>query len=72
MDFSNQSYTRYVYILGFKYQRIVTSILFRLDGKHVVFGTVKEGMDLVKKMESYGSESGKTSKKIKISNSGEL
>merc|ERR1712241_934870 len=43
-----------------------------LDGKHVVFGSVIEGMDVVKKIEGYGSQSGKTAKKIEIANSGQL
>ncbi len=33
----------------------------RLDGKHVVFGNVVEGMDVVKALEGKGSQSGKTS-----------
>lgn len=43
-----------------------------LDGKHVVFGSVVEGMDVVKTVESFGSQSGKTSKKISITDCGQL
>jgi cyclophilin family peptidyl-prolyl cis-trans isomerase len=43
-----------------------------LDGKHVVFGTVVEGMDVVKKIEGFGSDSGKTSAKIVVAKSGEI
>ncbi|KAH9361645.1 hypothetical protein HPB48_005202 [Haemaphysalis longicornis] len=43
-----------------------------LDGEHVVFGRVVEGMDVVKRVEFCGSESGKTSQKIVISNCGQL
>jgi len=43
-----------------------------LDGKHTVFGRVEEGLDLLKTIESYGSGSGKTSKKIKIEKSGQI
>ena len=44
----------------------------RLDGKHVVFGNVTEGMDVVKMMEGYGSQSGRTSKTMEIADCGEL
>jgi len=40
-------------------------------GKHVVFGQVVEGMDVVKKVESFGSQSGKTSKKIIVADCGQ-
>ncbi|KAI8607160.1 hypothetical protein BC830DRAFT_1073224, partial [Chytriomyces sp. MP71] len=35
-----------------------------LDGKHVVFGSVVEGFDVVKKVESYGSQTGATKAKV--------
>lgn len=43
-----------------------------LDGKHVVFGEVTDGMDVVKKIESYGSGNGSTRGTITIDKSGEL
>ena len=43
-----------------------------LDGKHVVFGSVVEGMNVVKAIEAIGSKSGQTSKKVVITYSGQL
>jgi cyclophilin family peptidyl-prolyl cis-trans isomerase len=43
-----------------------------LDGRHVVFGKVVEGMDVVKKMEALGTASGKPTAKVVIADCGEL
>ncbi|XP_010104464.2 peptidyl-prolyl cis-trans isomerase, partial [Morus notabilis] len=43
-----------------------------LDGKHVVFGKVVEGMDVVRAMEKVGSSTGRTSRTVEISNSGQI
>ena len=43
-----------------------------LDGKHVVFGNVTAGMDVVKAIEAVGSQSGKTSKPVVIADCGQL
>ncbi|XP_065103584.1 peptidyl-prolyl cis-trans isomerase A [Paramisgurnus dabryanus] len=51
---------------------ICTAATSWLDGKHVVFGQVVEGLDVIKKVESFGSSSGKTSAKIVVANCGEL
>merc|ERR1712210_17659 len=43
-----------------------------LDGKHVVFGKVVEGMEVVKAIEAVGSQSGQTSEKITVEDCGEI
>ncbi|MGE0378644.1 MAG: peptidylprolyl isomerase [Planctomycetaceae bacterium] len=43
-----------------------------LDGKHVVFGRVLEGMEIVKKLEAQGTQSGRTIKPVAIADCGEL
>jgi len=43
-----------------------------LDGKHVVFGHVTEGMDVVRKIENVGTKSGKPKEKVTICDCGEL
>ncbi|KAG5193175.1 cyclophilin-like domain-containing protein [Tribonema minus] len=43
-----------------------------LDGKHVIFGKVLEGMDVVKSIEKLGSQSGRPQAKVKVADSGEI
>ncbi|OEL15230.1 Peptidyl-prolyl cis-trans isomerase [Dichanthelium oligosanthes] len=43
-----------------------------LDGKHVVFGQVVEGLDVVKAIEKVGSRGGTTAKTVKIADCGQL
>jgi len=50
---------------------ICTAVTSWLDGKHVVFGKVLDGFDVVKKMESVGSQGGQTQVKVMIANCGE-
>lgn len=52
--------------------KIILLSVLRLDGRHVVFGNVTAGMEVVKKVESYGSRSGRTSKTISVTDCGEL
>jgi peptidylprolyl isomerase len=46
---------------------ITTAETSWLDGRHVVFGRVSEGKDVVKKVEAVGSGQGRPSKKVVIS-----
>jgi cyclophilin family peptidyl-prolyl cis-trans isomerase len=53
---------------------ITTIVTSWLDGKHVVFGEVADesSMELVRKIEGYGSRSGRTSATATIADSGTL
>jgi peptidylprolyl isomerase len=51
---------------------LTTVVTSWLDGAHVVFGEVVEGMDVLKKIEAVGSSSGDTSKPVVIADSGQL
>ena len=43
-----------------------------LDGKHVVFGKVTRGMDLLQRIQTVGTQSGRPTQRVVIADSGEL
>merc|ERR1712224_676490 len=51
---------------------ITTVVTSWLDGRHVVFGEVVDGMDVVYQIESNGSQGGTPKKEVKIVDSGEI
>ena len=51
---------------------ITTVVTSWLDGKHVVFGKVTDGMDLLARIEGLGTRSGAPSAKVTIADCGQL
>jgi len=51
---------------------LTTAVTSWLDGKHVVFGRVTKGMDVVEAVEKVGSSAGRTSKPVTVVDCGEL
>lgn len=51
---------------------LTTAMTKWLDAKHVVFGQVLEGMDVVEVIEKVGSSSGTTSKSVIVVDCGEI
>jgi cyclophilin family peptidyl-prolyl cis-trans isomerase len=50
----------------------LANFLPQLDGRHVVFGEVVDGMDIVKAIEAQGSENGTPKATVAITASGEI
>jgi peptidyl-prolyl isomerase F (cyclophilin D) len=51
---------------------LCTAATPHLDGRYVVFGRVVQGMDIVRRIEAYGTRDGKPKAKIMIADCGEL
>jgi cyclophilin family peptidyl-prolyl cis-trans isomerase len=59
--------------LGGEKERPVTALSFLVvQGKHVVFGAVTKGLDVVKAIEAVGSRNGKTSQPVVVEDCGQL
>jgi len=43
-----------------------------LDGKHVVFGMITDGLEVLDKIEAVGSNTGKTTQLVEIINCGQI
>ena len=54
------------------FSRLGWTIRAAMDGKHVVFGKVIGGLEVLKAMEATGSPSGKPSKGVVVANCGVL
>ncbi|KAJ6982940.1 peptidyl-prolyl cis-trans isomerase CYP20-1-like isoform X1 [Populus alba x Populus x berolinensis] len=58
---------------GFQYPVLLLSnVIKRLDGHHVVFGKVLSGMDIIYKIEAEGNQNGVPRHKVVVSDSGEM
>jgi len=53
-------------------QELTILCWFRLDNKHVVFGHIVSGLDVLRKIEKLGTSSGKPTQKVTIVDCGEL
>jgi peptidyl-prolyl isomerase F (cyclophilin D) len=51
---------------------ICTEVTSWLDGKHVVFGSVVEGLDVIRAIEKVGSSSGSTRAPVVVESSGQV
>lgn len=58
--------------MPFQKSSLTRSTFSTAPSKNQVFGSVVEGLDVVKKIESVGSGSGKTSAPVKVAASGQL